>query len=50
MHAVCDEMSKPGDELHKFRGERAPASSARALALGQVNTQLLEFAIQVGAL
>ena len=42
MHLVCDEMSKPRDERQN--------SSASALAFGKVNAQLLEFAIQVGAL
>lgn len=42
MHLVCDEMSKPWDERQN--------SSAGALAFCKVNAQLLEFAIQVGAL
>ena len=42
MHLVCDEMSKLRDERQR--------SSASAFAFGKVNSQLLEFAIQVGAL
>ena len=42
MHLVCDEMSKLRDEQQN--------SSASAFAFCEVNPQLLEFAIQVGAL